>query len=133
MKQFKLQFFCADEKEYDGEAVSVTIPVPDGSLGILADHSDMICALHTGELEINTGAEKILYAVTDGMVEVKKGVVTILAFSAEKPDEIDEKRAMEAAERARTRMKLKMSSLEYRQNQAALARALNRIKVKQRG
>ena len=52
-----------------------------------------------------------------------------MAFSAEKPDEIDENRAKEAAMRARMRLKRKMSNLEFRQNQAALSRAMARLKV----
>ena len=132
MKPFKLQFFCADEQEYDGEAVSVTVPLYDGSAGILAEHSNMISTMKGGELIIDTGTEKIRYAVTEGLVEVSGGSVIILAFSAEKPEEIDEHRAREAAERARARLKKKMSSLEYQQSQAALSRALNRLKVKGR-
>jgi len=133
MKEFHLEFLCADEKEYDGPCVSVQIPLPDGSAGILADHANMVAAMQTGELIIDTGSEVIEYAVTDGLAEVKDGNVMILAFSAEKPSEIDENRAREAVERAQARMQRKMSGLEYRQNRAALARALNRLKVKQRG
>lgn len=133
MKPFPLQFFCADEKEYDGDCVEVVVPLWDGLAGILADHSNMIAALQPGELKIDTGTEVIEYAVTEGLVEVKDGNVLILAFSAEKPDEIDEKRAQAAIERAETRLKHKMSQLEYRQTQAALARAMNRLKVKHRG
>ncbi len=133
MKPFKLQFFCADEQEYDGEAVSVIVPLYDGSAGIEADHANMISAIPGGELVIDTGTEKITYAVTQGLIEIRNKEVTILAFSAEKPEEIDENRAREAAERARRRLKRKMSALEYRQSQAALSRALNRLKVKQHG
>jgi len=133
MKTFKLQFFCADEKEYEGECEEVMVPLSDGSAGILAGHSNMIAALMPGTLTIRNGSEITEYAVTEGLLEVKQGSVVILAFSAEKPDEIDEKRAQEARERAETRMKRKLSQLEYRQTQAALARAMNRLKVKHRG
>ena len=129
MKEFRLQFLCADEKEYDGPCVSINIPLEDGYMGILVDHSNMIAVMETGVMFINTGEETIEYAVTEGLVEVRNGEVLILAFSAEKPDEIDENRAMEAAMRARMRMKRKMSNLEFRQNQAALSRAMARLKV----
>ena len=132
MKEFRLQFLCADEKEYDGPCVSLNVPLPDGQAGILADHANMIAIMDTGELTIDTGSETIRYAVTEGLIEVKTGEVMILAFSAEKPDEIDENRAREAAERARVRLKKQMSTLEYRLSQAALSRALNRLRVKNR-
>ena len=133
MKPFKLQFFCADEEEYDGDIVSLKVPLSDGSAGILADHANMISTIVNGELVIDTGSETIVYAVTEGLLEIRNGQVVILAFSAEKPDEIDENRAREAAERAAARLKRKMGALEYRQSQAALSRALNRLKVKQHG
>ena len=129
MKEFRLQFLCADEKEYDGPCVSVNFPLEDGYMGILADHANMIAIMETGVLFINTGEKSIEYAVTEGLVEVKDGEVLIMAFSAEKPDEIDENRAKEAAMRARMRLKRKMSNLEFRQNQAALSRAMARLKV----
>ena len=133
MKSFKLRFLCAEQFEYEGECVSVTFPVEDGTVGILADHSNMITVMHDGPLRINTGTEVMDYAVTDGLVMVKNGEMMILAYSAEKPDEIDEKRAEEAAVRARIKIKRRSSALEYRQAQADLSRALNRLKVKHRG
>ena len=131
MTPFKLRFLCAEEIEYEGECVYVSIPVDDGTAGIMAHHSNMITVMSGGELKIDTGKEVLNYAVTEGLVMVKNGEMTILAFSAEKPDEIDEKRAEEAAVRARIKLKRQHSELEYRLAQADLSRALNRLKVKQ--
>lgn len=130
MKPFPLRFLCADESEYEGMAVSVHVPLMDGSAGILADHANMVAAMTGGELRIDTGEEVMEYAVTEGLIQIKNGDVLILAYSAEKPDEIDESRARQAAQRARARIKMKRSELEYRQAQADLARALTRLKVK---
>jgi F-type H+-transporting ATPase subunit epsilon len=133
MKAFKLHFLCADHCEYEGDCVSINLPLVDGYAGILADHANMVSIIKTGELRIDTGSEVLEYAITDGLLQIENGAVLILAFSAEKPDEIDEKRAEEAAERARLKLRRQQSRLEYRQAQAALSRALNRLKVKHRG
>ena len=130
MKKFRLRFLCADETEYDDECVSVYVPLTDGYAGIFADHANMRAILSGGELRIDTGDRIIEYAVTEGMIRVTGDEVLILAFNAERPEEIDEKRAEEAAQRARFRLKQKRSELEYRMDQAALSRALNRLKVK---
>ncbi|MBQ9031736.1 MAG: ATP synthase F1 subunit epsilon [Parasporobacterium sp.] len=130
MKTFTLRFLCADEKEYEGPCVSLKVPLSDGSAGILADHANMVAALVNGELTFDTGERQEIYAVSDGLLEIKNGEVTILAYSAERPNEIDENRAREAAERARARLRRRMSGLEYRQSQVALSRALNRLRVK---
>ena len=132
MKTFRLKFLCADESEYDGDCVSVNVPLNDGYAGIFADHANMVAAMPGGAMRIDTGKEVLVYAVTQGLVHVKNGEVTILAYSAEKPEEIDENRAREAAVRARAKLKKKRSELEYRQAQADLSRALNRLKVKKK-
>lgn len=133
MKKFTLHFLCADETEYEGECVSVKVPLLDGSAGILADHANMAAVMCDGEMTIDTGDEVIRYAVTEGLVRIRNGHVTIIAFSAERPEEIDEKRAQRAAVEARMELKQKHSELEYRQAQADLSRALNRLKIKHRG
>ena len=53
----------------------------------------------------------------------------ILADYVEFPEEIDIKRAKEAKMRAQERMKQKQSVIEYYRTQAALNRAMNRLKV----
>ena len=130
MKEFELHFLCADETEYEGPCVSLILPGYDGTFGILADHSNIVGVMPEGDLKINTGSEILEYAVAEGLVQIRNGKVTILTYSAEKPDEIDEKRAEEAAQRAKIKMEKRRSELEYRQAQADLARALNRLKIK---
>ena len=133
MNTFRLRFVCADESEYDGQCVSVNVPLTDGSAGIFAGHANLVAAMPEGELRIDTGGEVIEYAVTEGLVKVENGEVLIMAYSAERPEEIDEKRARDAADRARLKLKKQRSELEYRQAQADLSRAMNRLKVKHRG
>ena len=129
MNKFRLRFLCADETEYDGECVSVYVPLTDGHAGIFAGHANMRAILDGGDMRIDTGDRVIEYAVTPGLISVTGGEVVILAYSAERPEEIDENRARAAEERARARLKKKQSDLEYHQTQAALSRALNRLKV----
>ena len=48
------------------------------------------------------------------------------------PEEIDAKRAAEAAERAKERLLHKQSIMQYYHSQAALNRAMNRLKISKR-
>ena len=56
--------------------------------------------------------------------------VTILVDFAEKPEEIDERRAKEALERAQEAMRQKQSIQEYHMSQANMARAMARLAAK---
>ena len=57
--------------------------------------------------------------------------VTILVDTAERPEEINVRRAEEAKERAEEQLRQKQSLQEYYRTQASLARAMNRLKVSQ--
>ncbi|MBR1524764.1 MAG: ATP synthase F1 subunit epsilon, partial [Lachnospiraceae bacterium] len=54
---------------------------------------------------------------------------TIVVDTAEKPEEIDVNRALEAKKRAEEKLQHKLSEREYRLMQASLARALTRLKL----
>ncbi len=71
-------------------------------------------------------------AVAEGLVKVENGEVLVLVDSIERPEEIDANRAKREAEEAEEAILQKKSRLEYRTAQADLARALNRLKVKNR-
>ena len=58
--------------------------------------------------------------------------VTVLADSIERPEDIDLKRARDAKERAEEQLRQKQSIKEYHVNQMALARAMARLRVKEK-
>ena len=68
-------------------------------------------------------------AVGAGFMEIVNNRVTMLVDTAERPEEIDIRRAEEAKERAEEQLRQKQSIQEYYHSQASLARAMNRLKV----
>ena len=130
MKTFMLSVLAADSCIYVGECSSVVLPAADGQYGVLADHSNTISAVVPGLLEyMLPNGEVQSVAVSNGMVKIENNEVMILVDSAERPEEIDIRRAERAAAEAREQMLQKKSIMEYRTAEAYLARALNRIKV----
>ena len=65
-------------------------------------------------------------------MEITADHVIILADTVEKPEEIDVKRAEEAKQRAEEKLRQKQSIMEYYHTQAALNKAMNRLKVNQK-
>jgi F-type H+-transporting ATPase subunit epsilon len=88
---------------FDGQAEQVNAVNPLGEFGVLADHVNYITSLVPGLLTIRTADGQTLeYLVTGGLVEVKDGVMTALAQSAEPPAQVaptDETALREAEER----------------------------------
>jgi len=111
------------------QAESVVVPAVDGELGILAHHAPLLAQLVPGIIRMGQGESVELFAVSGGFVEVNKNHVSIFAESAEMAHEIDEERARLAAERAKESMKVATTETELRQAEAALRRAMTRLRI----
>src|SRR5438270_2743048 len=119
--------------------VEVTLPGDGGCLGILPGHAPLITELGIGELtyRVKNTSEPGPLAIISGFAEVLGDRVTVLAETAERPEEIDVARAEEAKKRAEERLASAASNPEVDWGRAAIAlqRSLIRIQVarKRRG
>ena len=130
MDTFGLKIIASDRVFYIGRCRKLILPAPDGKMGILPEN--MVIAISVGDarMEIEEGSW-VDIAVGAGFAEVVNNRVTILVDTAERPEEIDVRRAEEAKERAEEQLRQKQSLQEYYRTQASLARAMNRLKVSQ--
>lgn len=128
MTTFKLAILSPERPFFEGEAESLTVPVHDGEMGILANHSNLISAVVPGILRYREpGGEEVLAVVSTGMVKVENNHVSVLVDTAERPEEIDFNRAERAKKEAEEALKKKQSRQEYIQAQIELSRAINRM------
>ena len=129
MKTFSLKILASDRVFYDGRCQMVILPAMDGQLGVLANHGDMVVALKMGEMRIQKEDGSWETAlIGKGVMQDINNRMTILVEFAEHPEEIDQKRALEAKHRAEEQMRQKQSIQEYHHSKAALSRALARLK-----
>jgi F-type H+-transporting ATPase subunit epsilon len=117
--------------------VEVTLPAGDGCLGILPGHAPLITELGIGELTYrakSAGQDEHL-AIISGFAEVLGDRVTVLAETAERPEEIDVARAEEAKKRAEQRLASAASDpdVDWARAAIALQRSLIRIQVARKG
>ena len=131
MASFQVHILASDHTFYQGPCQSLIVPTPHGQYGIMAHHSNMISAIVPGTLRYRLeGQDFQQAAVSSGLIKVENNDVLILVDTAERPEEIDENRAIRSAEAAREALLHKRSISEYRSAQATLMRALSRLKVK---
>lgn len=131
MDNYKLQIMASDHKVFDGDARSMTVLTTEGSIGILAHHSNLIMAVVPGELTYepaDEGGARRTVIVSDGILKVEGGEVIVLVDTAESPEDIDEARARRAEEDARERLKRANNNREMAYASAELSRAMSRIK-----
>ena len=130
MSSFGLRVLASDRVFFEGRVQMLVLPAMDGEAGILANHADMVIAVTDGEMRYKTedGTWHIGY-VGRGFVQIANNRVILLTESAEKPEEIDVRRAEEAKERALEQLRQKQSIQEYYHSSASLARAMARLKT----
>lgn len=129
MNTFFVEVLASDKKFYEGRIVSLIVPCPDGQKEVLAHHEDMLIAVDNGELKFKTVEGEWKKAICGtGFAQVANNRVVVLVETAETPEEIDVKRAQRAKEKAEEELRQKRSLQEYHSSQAALARALSRLR-----
>ncbi len=131
--EYSLKIVASDHVFYDGRTSCTIIPAIDGEQAIMAHHQEMIIATKEGSMRFKKEDDTWQVAVVGaGIVQTANNRVIILVDSAERPEDIDEKRAQEALDRAQEQLRQKQSIQEYYMSQASLARALSRLKEKQK-
>ncbi len=102
----------------------------EGALSILKNHIPIVLMLKTSKLTL-VSDEIAEYAVSGGTLTFCNNVATILTPSIENKDEIDLDRALKAKKIAEENLKKAKESFELKQAELALAKAINRINIKQ--
>lgn len=101
-----------------------------GEIGVYKNHIPLTTVLAPGVVTITMDDGKKEAAVHSGFAQILPEKTTLLAEIAEWPDEIDQKRAEAALERAKERLAQKTEDIDYARAELALRRALVRIEVK---
>lgn len=125
-----LEVVTPDRKVVSAEADVVVCPGVEGQFGVLYGHIPFLSALDVGEMYYKDGGKTEFLAVSGGFAEVTGTKVTIVAEAAEFGREIDVERARRALERAQARLAAaKTENIDWTRAEAALSRALVRMKV----
>jgi F-type H+-transporting ATPase subunit epsilon len=114
----------AEEGIFSGLVESLVATGEAGELGINYGHAPLLTALRPGPVRIVTqhGDEEVYY-VSGGFLEVQPGVVTILADTALRADDVDEAAAEEARREAEQALANQSGDFDYGRASAQLAEA----------
>ena len=121
----------AEEQIYSGEAEFVVLPGMMGELGIYPRHTPLFTQIRPGSVRIkpaNSEAEELVF-VQGGYLEVQPHLVTVLADTAIRAKDLDEKAALEAKRAAEEAMQNKTSKEEIARAEAELASALAQLEA----
>jgi F-type H+-transporting ATPase subunit epsilon len=111
----------------------VFAPAKMGEVGIAPRHAPLLTALNPGEVRVQTveGKEESFY-ITGGMLEVQPHLVTVLADTALRSDQLDEAAALAAKQDAEEALKGVSSETDLKRAQAELVEAEARFRAAQK-
>ena len=126
---FQLEIVTPEKMVVKDVAEEMQIPGKSGYLGILPGHAPLITELAVGEISYRKGGQTHYLAVAWGFAEVLPDKVTILAETAERPQEIDVTRARESKRRAEEALNNGRTEEDFTRAEDSLKRAETRIGV----
>ena len=126
---FTLKILTPERDFYAGDASEVVFSTPEGRVGVMSGHAPMIASVAEGLIEILVGEEWKRAATGQGFCEIIYDTAEFFVDSAEWAEEIDAIRAREALERAERRIRSNMNRMEFLRTQAAMSRAIARLKA----
>lgn len=131
MQVIKFKIVTPERVVYEDAVDQVTVPTTEGEITVLPNHIPLISILQAGELRTKKGTAEKNIAVSSGFVQVNNNEVIILADTAERAEEIDEKRAQESHELAKKLMEemKDKEAVDYVNLAAKLEKELVRLKV----
>ncbi|MFC1845025.1 F0F1 ATP synthase subunit epsilon [Thermodesulfobacteriota bacterium] len=113
----------------------ITAPGFAGEFGVLANHAPFLSTIKIGTLRYKKDGSEEELMVSGGFCEVSNNKITFLVESAERGHEIDVDRALQAKERAEKRLlqaREQQEKIDRTRAEAAMQRALARLKIAQR-
>ena len=129
-KVFRIDVYTPTGKYLSKDADFLKVTSSLSVLGIMPNHAPLITTLEICKMTIRNGGKEDNYAITGGVMHIKKDHNVVLMLDAiESVEEIDLDRALDAKRRAEERLQ-DQEEVDVTRAKAALARALNRISVK---
>ena len=136
MAMIQVDIVSAEGEIHTGEAAMVFAPASMGEVGIAPRHAPMLTTLKPGEVRVqDADGNEVAFYITGGMLEVQPHLVTILADTALRGDQLDESAALQAQQEAEEALKgiSDETDLARAQNELAEARARYRAAQKLKG
>ena len=133
MTSIKIDIVSAEGEIHSGEAKMIYAPAKMGEVGIAPRHAPLLTALKPGEVRVQSedGKEYFFY-ITGGMLEVQPHLVTVLADTALRGEELDEAAAQEAQSQAEEALRGASEETDIKRAQLELAEANARYQAAQK-
>jgi F-type H+-transporting ATPase subunit epsilon len=121
----------AEEQIFSGEAEFAVFPGESGELGILPRHAPLLTRVRPGAVRLkipDRDAFELLY-VSGGILEVQPTLITLLADTAIRANDLDEAEAAKARQRAAEASRKRSANASYAAAEAELAQTITQLRL----
>jgi F-type H+-transporting ATPase subunit epsilon len=123
----------AEAEIFHGEATMVVATGEMGELGIAPRHAPLITRLRPGKVVVTTAdGEQLDFAISGGILEVQPQVVTVLADTAVRAQDIDEAAVLAAKAEAERILAHRGEQMEVAEAQQRLAEVTAQLQALER-
>lgn len=130
MSTIQCDIVSAEKEIFSGEVAMVFATGVAGELGIAPRHAPLITLLKPGEVRVElTNGNHQNYYISGGILEVQPYLVSVLADTATRAEDIDEAAAIQAKEEAERLLKDSDKRQDLAHVQADLAKAVAQIQA----
>ena len=133
MSTIRCDIVSAEEEIFHGDVQMVVATGEMGELGIVPRHAPLITRLKPGKVVLTlANGDKLDIVVSGGILEVQPQVVTVLADTAIRAEDIDEAKAVAAKEEAERIIAGKGDAMSLEEAQTQLAMSLAQMQALER-
>ena len=133
MATFRCDIVSAEEEIFHGEATLLVATGEIGELGIAPKHAPLITRLKPGKVVVTLpSGEQLDFAVSGGILEVQPQVVTVLADTAIRAEDIDEAAVLAAKAEAERILANRGEQMDVAEAQAKLAEVMAQLQALER-
>ncbi|HSM10381.1 MAG TPA: F0F1 ATP synthase subunit epsilon [Lysobacter sp.] len=130
---FRCDIVSAEEEIFHGEATMLVATGEIGELGISPRHAPLITRLKPGKVVVTLpSGEQLDFAVSGGILEVQPQVVTVLADTAIRAEDIDEAAVLAAKAEAERILANRGEQMDVAEAQAKLAEVMAQLQALER-
>jgi F-type H+-transporting ATPase subunit epsilon len=132
-KTIRCDIVSAHDEVFSGEAAMVFATGVAGELGISPRHAPLITQLKPGPVRVlQPDDEEAFFFISGGILEVQPHVVTVLADTAMRGDDLDEAAAKAAMAEAERALADRTGEMEVAEAQARLIEAAAQLQAMER-
>ncbi len=133
MTTIRVDIVSAEGEIHSGDAKMVFAPASMGELGIAPRHAPLLTSLKPGEVRIqDIDNNEHFFYITGGMLEVQPHLVTVLADTALRGEQLDEAAALAAKQDAEKALEGISDETDILRAQQELAEANARYRAAQK-